>query len=285
MLLLHPVTKHQLLALKAGKPQAVIVYGGGGAGKQTVAETLIDEITGHGRVTNDAYYLEITPDPSSIGVEAIRQIREFLSKKTLGSDVLRRVILILDAHTMTIEAQNALLKTLEEPPEDTLIVLTVNDLTKLKPTIRSRSQLLMVLPVTEESATDYFKQKGHSEASVQNAYHISSGLMGLMTALLADAPEHDMVASIDNAKTLLRKTTYDRLAQVDKLSKQKEDAAALLLGLERVVSGGLHMSAKKDNKSAVKSFYNLSKLVYEAQDAIGKSGNTKLVLTKLFINM
>src|SRR5690606_19528336 len=120
-------------------------------------------------------FLQIQPQKNTIGIEEIRRLKDFLAKKTTGNNRIRRVALISNAHTMSSEAQNALLKNLEEPPEDTMILITTNDLTALKPTIRSRSQHLIILPVSQESAQSFFQKQGHDSATIQNAYFLSGG--------------------------------------------------------------------------------------------------------------
>lgn len=83
-------------------------------------------------------FLHINPDPS-IGIDEIRQIQFFLSRKPMQSD--HNTVVIHQAHLLTLPAQHALLKTLEEPPPGTLIYLVTNQPGSLLPTILSRVQL------------------------------------------------------------------------------------------------------------------------------------------------
>lgn len=82
--------------------------------------------------------LHISPDPS-IGIDEIRQIQFFLSRKPIQSD--HNTVVIHQAHLLTLPAQHALLKTLEEPPGDSLIYLITSTPDSLLPTILSRVQL------------------------------------------------------------------------------------------------------------------------------------------------
>ncbi|MDQ7065526.1 MAG: DNA polymerase III subunit delta' [candidate division KSB1 bacterium] len=74
----------------------------------------------------------------SISIDEVRSLRRELGLSSQGGEI--RVILFLDAHLMTAEATNALLKTLEEPPELTYFVLISSSPDQLLPTILSRSQ-------------------------------------------------------------------------------------------------------------------------------------------------
>lgn len=82
--------------------------------------------------------LEINPD-TSIGIEEVRQIQHFLSRKPIQSD--QNIVVIHQAHLLTVPAQNALLKTLEEPPGNSLIYLVTDFPDQLLPTVLSRIQL------------------------------------------------------------------------------------------------------------------------------------------------
>jgi len=82
--------------------------------------------------------LEITPD-TSIGIEEVRQIQTFLSRKPLQSE--NNTVIIHQAEKLTLPAQHALLKTLEEPPGNSQIFLVTSFPDQLLPTILSRVQL------------------------------------------------------------------------------------------------------------------------------------------------
>lgn len=83
--------------------------------------------------------LYIRPD-KSIGISEIRAVRSFLSKKPMQSS--QNTVIIHDAHLLTHDAQQAFLKTLEEPPEHALIYLVTSYPDQLIPTILSRVQNL-----------------------------------------------------------------------------------------------------------------------------------------------
>jgi hypothetical protein len=92
-----------------------------------------------GEVINSPDVLEIHPD-TSIGIEEIRSIHTFLSKKPIQNK--ENTVVVHDAHLMTIPAQNAFLKTLEEPPANSRIYLVTPKPDLLLPTILSRVQLV-----------------------------------------------------------------------------------------------------------------------------------------------
>jgi len=81
----------------------------------------------------------IIKQEKAIGIEIVRQIKAWLSKKSYQEK--KRFILIYQAQNLTVEAQNAFLKTLEEPPENTVIILITDNSYQLLPTIISRCQV------------------------------------------------------------------------------------------------------------------------------------------------
>lgn len=89
-------------------------------------------------------------EESKLGIEAARKIQQFLSLKPFQGD--SQAIVILTAENLTLDAQNALLKTLEEPPTQATIILGVNSEDQLLPTIISRCQLIL-LPKGEKETT------------------------------------------------------------------------------------------------------------------------------------
>ncbi len=89
--------------------------------------------------------------PESIGIEEIRNLEHWLSLKPFQEK--KKIVFIKEAQRLTIEAQNALLKTLEEPPPDSFIILTAPNRFLLLPTIISRCQI-SELPATTEISLD-----------------------------------------------------------------------------------------------------------------------------------
>ena len=78
---------------------------------------------------NHPDFYQIEPENKTIKIEKIRKMQEKISEKPITSS--RKVYLIVDSDTMTKEAQNCLLKTLEEPPEFVTIILITSNESKL----------------------------------------------------------------------------------------------------------------------------------------------------------
>ncbi|MCH8069638.1 MAG: DNA polymerase III subunit delta' [Candidatus Marinimicrobia bacterium] len=117
------------------------------------------------------------PRANRILINSIRDLRKTIFLKMIESG--RKVILIFDAHKLSSqqgEAGNALLKILEEPPEDTTFILTTDFPDQLPETIRSRCQSLYFPPLPDQVLTEYFQevhQKTENEALLIS--HLSQG--------------------------------------------------------------------------------------------------------------
>lgn len=108
--------------------------------------------------------INIEPEEPGKAIK-VDQIRDLISKMALTSHKQGyRVIIISPADALNINASNSLLKTLEEPPENTLLILITDKLSKLMPTIRSRTQLVRFNTPTTEESLDWLKAKNVNEA-------------------------------------------------------------------------------------------------------------------------
>lgn len=95
--------------------------------------------------------------PASIGVDEIRRMRADLQIKPYANP--HKIYIIPDAEKLTVAAQNALLKTLEEPPEYAVILLIANGVSSFLPTILSRCVVLQTRAVDEEQVARFLERE------------------------------------------------------------------------------------------------------------------------------
>lgn len=120
-------------AIKQKKVSHAYLFSGGrGTGKTTVARIVARDLG-----TNDEDIIEIDA-ASNRGIEEIRELREAVRTAPFSSPY--KVYILDEAHMLTKEAANALLKTLEEPPSHVIFILATTDPQKLPQTIISRTQ-------------------------------------------------------------------------------------------------------------------------------------------------
>lgn len=165
-------------------PHALLLQGAADIGKQTFAQHFARALLCHQVDSDyqacgvckscrlyqagshpDTQLIQRLDDKKEITIEQIRRLIAFLQLSQSISQ--RKVVVIHQAETMNINAANSLLKTLEEPAANTIILLVSAYPTKLLPTIRSRCQrLLFALPDRRESLTWLQAQTLHTDAAV-----------------------------------------------------------------------------------------------------------------------
>ena len=287
-LLLHPRTHKQLEAFIANTSHGLILTGPEGAGKRHVAKAVAAAVLGldaH-KLDKHPYYSLTDPSDSSITIDEIRALQRLLTLKTPSTaEGIKRVITIIDAGRMRQEAQNAFLKSLEEPPADTLIILTADASGDLLDTIFSRAQKIEVLPVSEPMAQAFFAENGVPAVELARNYALSQGQAGLLSSLLNRDETHGLKAAVDEAKQLLAKPAGERLLRSDELAKDKPAMILLIDALGRITHAALMSASKADNMTAVKRWKASLAAVQDAREAMKYNANTKLVLDNLFLSL
>ena len=169
---------------------------------------------------NTYYQLDI-PNANDIKINSIRDIQKYLTLK-LESDQ-KRVIIISGADSMNEASQNALLKNLEEPPENTYFILTTTKLNHLRETIRSRCQEFQFSPLSESEIekilTNFF------EIEPDSAHVVSRIAEGSYTKAL-ELLESDVNFFLEKTISILRYGLvgkyYSCLHEINEIGKKDE---------------------------------------------------------------
>jgi len=173
------------------------------------------------------------PDLSLVAPEAghqdilIDQIRELQHTLSLAPYSARyRVALIPNFQRMTIQAQNALLKTLEEPQDRVIILLTVNALESLLPTIVSRCEVVRLHPASLADAQTYLESiKGLPGTQAERIAHISGGRLGTANHLVEEpAILSHRTEILEMLLRLLPAPLHERFKAAEDLSKPYDKA-------------------------------------------------------------
>ncbi len=128
----------------------------------------IDTIRGQLALKVENPYHKISiPKANNIKINSIRNIKKFLALDY--SEITKRFVIISEAHLMNEEAQNALLKNLEEPPEDVIFILCTSQVTKLRQTITSRCWKVNFDPLSEQELAEILKNYFQIESKVIEA--------------------------------------------------------------------------------------------------------------------
>lgn len=279
-IVLHNTAALQLDSFIANPTHALLLVGSEGTGKTHVAHELSRQLLHVPTLDNHAYFQIITPKNNSITIEQIRELIGFFQLKVPGSAAIKRVAIIQDADTMGHAAQNALLKLLEEPPADSVLILTTSRPQRLLVTIRSRVQALTLAQPAPEALSEHFQAAGYATSAVSAALLRSGTNIAAAERLLAsEAPGDDVVGLV---KQVLGGTPYERMLLVDSLAKQKDAAREFLDTLATVAMASLQAAATR-GATAVNRWKAVLQAAHTAQEAYERNGNAKLVLTELML--
>lgn len=214
-------------AWMAGRlPHALLFAGPTGVGKRTTAEALAALFLCEAP-TSDAercgrcescrgMRVDAHPDYHLVERKLIALLKSDSKGRDLAIDVIRdfliapaglkpalgrgKVFVVDEADLMSRGAQNALLKTLEEPPGRTLIILLTDQPWQLLPTTRSRTQLVQFSPLPDSRVIAELKKRGIGDADAANAARLAEGSLGLAIHWLGNgivAGGLEMIARID----------------------------------------------------------------------------------------
>lgn len=236
--LLHPQTAAQLQTIQPAA-RSYIFHGPRGIGKATAARELTRRLNCQGdqpktcascrQFQAGAYpdLLTLSPeDKPSITIEQVRNTIHTLSLSPYTGTGTRAVIAD-DAASLTLEAQNALLKLIEEPPLRTLFILVTEQPESLLATIRSRCAAIYFAPVsTQAIASLLITAHGIPGAQAQQLARAAAGIPGAAVTL-ATQPETAAaeLKLAEQAATAPQLTLFKRLLLAKQLVDDKADIA------------------------------------------------------------
>ncbi|MBR4296070.1 MAG: hypothetical protein IKT56_04440 [Clostridia bacterium] len=183
---------------------------------------------------------------AQLGVDIIRSVRE--SVRLLPNDLDVKVYIVEDAHTMNVQAQNAFLLTLEEPPKFVYFLLLCESSRNLLETIKSRAPIIRMRPLPEHLLRSGIEKK--SEAAVilkkeapeefEDIVKLSSGFMGQALELLDEKKRKPLLASRHLAKDFLTAMSEQKRGRrsvelVSSFSKKREELIGQLTSLQSAV--------------------------------------------------
>ena len=190
--------------------------------------------------------------PNTIGVEDIRtQINGDIDIKPYSSP--RKIYIMNEGEKMTVQAQNALLKTLEEPPEYAVILILTTNVGELLPTILSRCVVLNMKPVTDAQVKKYLMEElGVPDYKANICVAFARGNIG-KAKLLASSEEFEKVKdeAITLAKYINDMEINEIVKAIKKISEYKFDVNDYLDILSVWYRDVLLFKATKDINSLI----------------------------------
>ena len=265
-------------------PHAFLIGGPSGSGKSTLAIELAAAMNCKmqsdlsvplpcGKCSNcrriydenypDVKILRKKKDKATLGVEAVKDFREDMFLSSTESE--HKIYIIDDAESMTPEAQNALLKVLEEPPSSVTIILLAKECDRILTTIKSRAQYIAMSRFDDEALIEQLLCES-PEARTLNATDrakflgiimSADGRLGLAKSLigkrLSDENEEERGEIVELIRAIGQKPSYAGIYAA--LSHFPTKRTELSLALERLMNALRDLLVIKYNRSAKTVFF------------------------------
>ena len=263
-------------------------------------------------ISPDVYYVGKTPGKASIGVDSVRDAI-IANLPTVPNDLDYKFFIIEDADDMTVQAQNALLLTLEEPPEYVVIFLICERAESLLETVRSRAPVIRTEKIPPDVMESYLLSSEKSDAAknlkvfspdeFQELILAADGSIGAALDLLDEEKRKPVLENRNVAKNLVdalvgesgkaavftassklnqksREVTLIQLELVksalrDLILLKKSDGATLCFYYDRRYA--VELSDKKSLPALVKLYDKIEDMI----SSLNKNINAKLTLSTL----
>lgn len=227
---------------------------------------------------NNPDFLEIFPDGNSIKIAQMREMQEKVYQKPIVSD--KKVFIIDQVEKMTEEAQNSLLKTLEEPPEYMVIILITSNENKLLNTVKSRCIRINFTGLSKQDITKY--AGAHQiNISSQNLLEMCGGSIGKLEKINENIDDYNSLELATNKLIDGKlKNVVDEINCFNILYESKEIIQDLLDYMTVLIY--LHISKEKDYRQ---KFLNTIKLIEETKQRLNSNTNYDMSIDNLLFKI
>ena len=298
---------------------AYLLTGPGQVGKGTLARwaaaTLVcssengdrpcGECRGCAQVARGAHpdVLILEPDEGHVRIR-VRQIRAFEHEIALKPyEAERKVAIVEGADRMEAEAANALLKTLEEPPEGTVLLLTAADAAQVMPTIASRCQEVALRPVPSDEIERALVDRGAEPERAVLLGRLAGGRPGWALRALGDPTLLETrTQQLDLLEELMGSAAAGRLAAAQVYSDSAAGRAAALAalstwqtwwrdallvreGCEELVVNVDRLGALGRVRAAAAECFGAVRRIQEAREQIDGNANVRLAVESLLLDL
>lgn len=253
-------------------PQALLLYGERGIGLDEIAKYIADQRQATAQIVLPEKDDKIDLEKGTINVEIMRRLYDELRTKSSGD----RIIIVDYAERMTVQAQNAFLKLLEEPGADVHFILIATAKTKLLPTILSRTENIQINKITTAQSNELLDDLGVTDKTKRaQLLFIADGLPAELIKLSSDdeyfAGRSDIVR---DAREFLRGRVYKKMLIAQKYKDNRPNALILLSDMANMLQSNIINDPKVN---AMK----LGEKIIGAYRNIEANGNIRLCLAQI----
>lgn len=304
--------KEQLTFLQSSNrlPHAIIIEGDEGLGKRTLAREIVLNLFCRAEdkpcrecpqckkvlqgIHPDIYEYSATGGARSFHVDVVRDVKENVYMQPNEAEY--KAYILGNCQGMSENAQNAILKVLEEPPKYALFILTTTTKSALLETVLSRAVVITLEGVNEGLATQYIMEKNPQldEAEVRQAVSVWGGNIGKATESLGDSRLAKISAiATDVCNALVKTNEYELLKVCSVFERDRETLVstlnllktifrdAMLLGTGDVLSGQADTARSLAQSFSKKKLMNLIVACENLADLTVKNGNNAILITRV----
>ena len=221
---------------------------------------------------NHPDFLYLEPDGNSIKIEQIRYLQRKIQEKPIISN--KKVYIINDADKMTTEAQNCLLKTLEEPPEYSTIILIGSNENAFLNTIKSRCMKIAFQPIEAKYIKQYMEKTYGLTNISQNMLEAFQGSIGKAIILKYKREEYENIEAMIEK---LDKTDMTELIKLGEPLYQSKDEIMNILDYINII---LLKLAKENTQYA-----NCIDIIENTKKRLNQNANYDMCIDNMIFNM
>ena len=222
--------------------------------------------------SNNPDFKLITPDGNNIKIEQIRELTKVVYEKPIVSE--RKVYIINDSNLMTKEAQNSLLKTLEEPPEYVTIILVSSNENLFLPTIKSRCTKILFNKLNNEELKLILKEKYNYTDIPQIVLKIADGSVERAIELRDKEKEYESIQKVfSNLENI---NIIDLINNKEELFKDKEEVNKILEYINLIFFDKIKTNIK---------YVECMKIVEDTKDRLKKNSNFDMTIDNFIITV
>lgn len=222
----------------------------------------------------------------SFHIDTIRKLRQ--NAWLLPGEAPCRACVLCGAENMTDQAQNALLKILEEPPEHTVFILTAENRAMLLPTILSRVQTIRLEPLTPAEILPVLRERCPDQPGEKLEWAAETAdTIGQALALLADESlqKHAQLAQ-RMLELLCNGSEYDLLTAVEPVSRKREDLLEVCTQLRQLLTAELTRAASGgESRFSTRRITRMLEALDDLLPRVQQNGNTLLLSTLLALRL
>lgn len=221
---------------------------------------------------NNPDFQEIVPDGLNVKIDQIRQMQAKVSESPIISE--RKVYIIDDADLMTKEAQNCLLKTLEEPPEFVMIILVGSNESNFLSTIKSRCITIKFDDISQKDIDIFLKTNFPQDNISENIIKAANGSIGKAIVLKDKQELYSSIDKIFNNIEIL--DLIDTLNIADIIYKSPEDKFDILEYINIILFKKARVNLK---------YLNTISIVEETKKRLKANSNYNMTIDNLIMTI